>query len=483
LRPTVWAVLAASVLLSATAGIPVGFVAIKPILIDYKIGHYLCHDNHHNNTTASSIDNSTSRSNDDDDSYHEKFHDEKEADTDANACDAQTLWLNLTFIIAAGGVNALAIVIGVIVDYFGRRTAIRINSVLWVVSCFLFGVIEWCPPYLDLIVICLSSLGMMSAGAGIFLSCLTLADGGTKDGWFSAGLIISILTITWDVSASVYWVFSLLHKHAHLSLTAIFMGYSGIAGVPLLAFAFFVMPLSPRIQVKWPRTEFRSAVFWCASGFMASLVLHQYFYMATLEEETNWIDHETKSKTSRQTFVFSIFLFALAPLSLLLGWLGNMFNSEGSVVVLVALAAVFGALSCVPVDWLQYVTYSVFVPWRIFTFVAVSGYVMKTWDASVFGRLYGAILTIAGLTVFLSYAIDYIATKPLGGSYLWPNVALTSADLVTGAVFLVAMVLHRRRFGGGRSMDGKDGYEEAGSGREVSEATLPETSDTLSINI
>ena len=153
-------------------------------------------------------------------------------------CAEQLVRLDLMFTIAASATNVSALLIGWVLDTHGPKVSAMVGSVLFLGGCLLFG---FAGPTRDFYFPGLTLLAI--GGPFIFMSTIHLSRSFPK----RAGLIMSVLTGSFDASSSVFVAFKELHHRLGLSLSILFLSY---CVVPVSAFLY---ALDAQATIRWHR--------------------------------------------------------------------------------------------------------------------------------------------------------------------------------------------------------------------------------------
>jgi hypothetical protein len=137
--------------------------------------------------------------------------------------------------------------------------------------------------------------------------------------------------------------------------------------------------------------------------------------------------------------------------------------------VLVSIATTIGVLGLIENSYLAaYINVLLFVAYRPFYYTVVSDYCAKVFGVETFGKVYGAVICLAGLFNFSQAALDTITYRLCGGDPRPANAVLLAAAVVVG-VALVAFVRNR-----GREERREILKQEARAAREGGECLWPE---------
>lgn len=112
--------------------------------------------------------------------------------------------------------------------------------------------------------------------------------------------------------------------------------------------------------------------------------------------------------------------------------------------LLVVIASVIGVSGVLPFTWAAYLNIALFVLYRPLYYTAVSDYAAKVFGFHTFGKVYGLIITIAGLLNLSQTGLDALTQKMFGRDPLPVNLILLFLVLIVGSV-LVGYVWHQSR--------------------------------------
>ncbi|KAL6855427.1 hypothetical protein ACO1O0_006573 [Amphichorda felina] len=105
-----------------------------------------------------------------------------------------------------------------------------------------------------------------------------------------------------------------------------------------------------------------------------------------------------------------------------------------------------GLFNCLPYAWAGYVTVVAFVLFRPLYYSAMSDYAAKVFGFETFGRIYGTIICIAGLTNFAQSGLDALTYGPLDGNPVPINIALGVSGGIVGISLTAYIYVNGRVF-------------------------------------
>lgn len=152
------------------SGIIFGFASLKPVLIAEGVYRELCSP--------------------DDEGGHD------------TPCAKQDLRLNFFFIIGSISTNVSALLVGAVLDRYGRRTCYIVSTVLLAVGCILMGYAFAIPEFDGYLA---GNLFLGCGGTFLFVPSFQLASAFPK----RTGLIVALITGAFDTSAAVFLFYRL----------------------------------------------------------------------------------------------------------------------------------------------------------------------------------------------------------------------------------------------------------------------------------
>lgn len=112
--------------------------------------------------------------------------------------------------------------------------------------------------------------------------------------------------------------------------------------------------------------------------------------------------------------------------------------------VLTLVIIALGVFNCLPYAWAGYTTVVIFVIFRPFYYSAMSDYATKVFGFATFGRIYGTLNCVSGLTSFAQSGLDVLTHGLLHGDPTPINIAFLVAGALAG-IYLTAFVAVKGR--------------------------------------
>ena len=113
--------------------------------------------------------------------------------------------------------------------------------------------------------------------------------------------------------------------------------------------------------------------------------------------------------------------------------------------ILATIGATWGLFSTIPVWWLQFFTYIIFIPYRVYMYICMNSYFLNAYEPQHFGRINGIVLLLVGITSFAAYPLNYVELSYFEGNFFWINFILTAATYLS-TIFVVIIMHNRRTF-------------------------------------
>ncbi|CCX31484.1 major facilitator superfamily domain-containing protein [Pyronema domesticum] len=467
------------------AGIVFGYAALKPILISEGVYRDKC--------TSEEIANGT------------------------RVCYQQGMRLNFMFTIAAVATNVCALLVGTILDQYGPRVAGVIGSFLFAAGCtgMAFGrnitVIDPYPiSYLLMAVggpfIFIPSFHLANAfprHSGMILSLLTGAFDAssaifllyrllyqylgqiTLRQWFLAYLFVPLLILFTQLLIMPKISYKTCSELS--SQAAVESDLSTNPSVPVIQRSAaseiaseidallggpdgdFKRTPSHHLKLDDRETagvwgvlhdvpvsqQLRSFWFWGIAGFTIIQMLRINYFVATVRTQYEFLFHNYEDAITLNTFFdIALPLGGLAAIP----FIGIVLDSLSTLTVLsvlVTTATTIGVLGLVENSYIAaYANVILFVMYRPFYYTVVSDYCAKVFGTETFGKVYGAVICLAGLFGLSQQGLDWV-TYHAGGDPRAVNAGLLMAGVLIGAA-VVGWVAKGGRRGkrGARESDG-----------------------------
>ncbi|KAI5861820.1 MFS general substrate transporter [Durotheca rogersii] len=156
------------------------------------------------------------------------------------------------------------------------------------------------------------------------------------------------------------------------------------------------------------------------------------YFVATVREQYEVIfGSEAEAAALNHFFDVALPLGGIASVPLT----GAVLDRTSTVTVLAALvglAALIGVLGVLPDARAAYAGVGLFVAYRPFYYTAVSDYSAKVFGFATFGRVYGAVICLAGLFNLSQSALDLLRHRASAGDPVPVNLLLLAVGLVVG---------------------------------------------------
>ncbi|KAF5662711.1 hypothetical protein FHETE_7817 [Fusarium heterosporum] len=114
--------------------------------------------------------------------------------------------------------------------------------------------------------------------------------------------------------------------------------------------------------------------------------------------------------------------------------------------VLTVFIIVIGVLNCLSYLWAGYLTVIAFVIFRPLYYSAISDYATKVFGFATFGRIYGTITCISGVTQLSQSGLDALTHGPLQNNPTPINATLGGAGAIVGLVLTIFVAVKGRSF-------------------------------------
>lgn len=414
-----------------TAGVIIGYGQLYPLLIDSGVYHSKC-----GNTPNSDV------------------------------CDAQNSALSQLFTVGASVSIFIQAPSGIILDFLGPRITCWTGLALFIPGCFVFAFAEQMKSVNGYMI----GFQLLAAGGPfVFISALPVSQLWPD----RKALILMMINGVYGGGAFVFFLFSILYEHAHISLKYLFIGY-GVVGVIFAVIAGFVWPrrgyastpdpnrsLQDEEKRSAPTTkeilqktlkDIRSVHFIYMALFVAFLVYKSNFFLSTYDIQFAY--HMSSSQAAKYVNVFGVLLPGIGILAGPIGLIFDKFGVHAGLVMVIVLstacsvcgllvqsAQIFAAFQIV-----RMILFSIYFPmiYGIWAFAIMSFYGNLN-----FGALYGTIAICAGI-------VNLFATNPAGDyalrhhSYTFINLlfACIGAAFVIYPVIMLFVIIFRRKRSG-----------------------------------
>ncbi|KAG9256217.1 major facilitator superfamily domain-containing protein [Emericellopsis atlantica] len=171
-------------------------------------------------------------------------------------------------------------------------------------------------------------------------------------------------------------------------------------------------------------------------NYFIATIQSQYVYMLKDEEAATQINHFFDA-------ALPIGGIAATPF---IGIILNRLSVASIAGLLTAFIIAIGALNCLPFVWAGYSTVILFVLFRPLYYSAISDYAAKVFGFASFGRIYGTVVCISGLSNFAQTAIDALVFGPLHGNPVPVNIGLGACGAIVGLALTTYVAIKGRVF-------------------------------------
>ncbi|KFY48813.1 hypothetical protein V495_01017 [Pseudogymnoascus sp. VKM F-4514 (FW-929)] len=461
------------------SGIVFGYAALKPILISEGVYRELCTD--------------------------------EELKEGVHVCLEQDIRLNFFFTLASITTNLSALPVGAILDRFGPRVcgiaggiSLAAGSIL---MSYAFGIPEF-DGYL------LANFFLALGGTFIFVPSFQIANAFPK----YSGLIVAIITGSFDASASVFLFYRLAYEATHHAFgpDRFFLSYT-LVPILIILSQLTVMPSQsyhtiPQLERKMEKaqdatrdvhtsddevgsgaelTRIRSAredtrlskiqklddlmgdederqqkaereeerkvtsAVWGALHGKSALeqirtpwfilitlltalqMLRMNYFIATIRSQYGYmLDSESRARDINHFFDVALPIGGVISTPFI-GICLDRLSVPAVLGIMVGLISIVGVLNAIPFEWAAYSTVCLFVILRPFYYSAMSDYAAKVFGFATFGKVYGAIIFLSGISIFSQYGIEALTAGPFDGNPTPVNVAMAGAGFVVGSVLVI----------------------------------------------
>jgi len=347
-------------------------------------------------------------------------------------CESQELRLSFIFSLGTALLNIAGLPSGTLLDFCGPKITAVFASAALSFGLILFALGD------------VSTTGSLCYALGFpvisvmgqlcFIPCISFANYFPKN----SGLVTSMFVGSFDASSLVFVLLAGIYWNFGVSMRHIFLGYAIIPFVLGIAMAFIypwhVVHLG---QIKQPlREKTRPLVvverslehlnFWqqvrtwqfiLAAWALSVYMVRINFFIQTIANQVTKVPETADFKT----LAFSLMLPAGGVVSIpLIGYVTDKYSLATSWFVMFASFLAFEILFAIRTlfdPYLCILSFVFFVACRPLLYTLGAVHMSRIFGFQTFGRLYGLLFTIAGLTNLLQYPLDYIAQAHFGGSY------------------------------------------------------------------
>ncbi|TGZ80654.1 MFS general substrate transporter [Ascodesmis nigricans] len=186
--------------------------------------------------------------------------------------------------------------------------------------------------------------------------------------------------------------------------------------------------------------------FWGIAGFTIVQMTRINYFVATIRPQYEFLLGSYDSSVRINSF-FDIAL----PIGGLLAipFIGVVLDSLSTFTVLttlVTIASTIGILGLIPGSWVAaYMNILLFCAYRPFYYTVVSDYCAKVFGVRTFGKIYGAVICMAGLFNLSQAALDALVHRVFGGDPRPVNAALLVLAVIVGMALCAFVAREGRR--------------------------------------
>ncbi|KAG5805365.1 hypothetical protein H9Q71_010065 [Fusarium xylarioides] len=400
-------------------------------------------------------------------------------------CAEQDMRLNLLFISASISANVSSLLGGSVLDRFGRRVCWFVSSVLLTLGSLMMAISFSHPGFHGYLI---GNILLAFGGTFIFVSSYQLANAFPK----YSGLIVALVTGAFDASAAVFLFYRMAYEASggSFSLDKFFYGYISVPVAILLA-EFLWMPAHSRVRSA--RAEQRKAklakieelagdsqergervreeegrqetsgVWGVLHGmpahkqmmtpwFILILVLtilqmiRMNYFIAGVRSQYRYMLGSDKAAERINEFFDAALPIGGVAATPFIGILLNNLSVPATFSVLTVFIIVIGVLNCIPNIIAGYFTVVTFVFFRPLYYSAVSDYATKVFGFATFGRIYGTVTCISGITQLIQSGLDALTHGPLHDDPTPVNAALGAAGALVGLILTIFITVKGRVF-------------------------------------
>ncbi|KAI1337688.1 amino acid transporter [Xylariaceae sp. FL0016] len=481
----------ATILCCLASGIVFGFASLKPILIAEGVYGELC-----------------------------DATDRLDSGADLVPCPDQDLRLNLFFVSASIVTNTSSLVVGWVLDRFGRRTCYNASAIFLAIGSILLGYAFAIPEFDGYV---LGNIFLALGGTFLFIPSFQLANAFPK----YSSTIVATITGAFDASAAVLlfyrWVYE--SSEGRVAPNQFFFAYL-IVPLILLAGEWTLMPrdayhTTPELEHKIEKAqdatldvhdsdeeiesptelrrvrsfradhrhdkldriegilgdaEFReelahkeeerqvTAGVWgilhglpaqnqmMTGWFLGILLLtilqmlRMNYFIATIRSQYRYLlDSDEAAEAINDFFDIALPVGGVVATPFI-GALLDHLSVASLVGTLTVYIAVIGILNCLPYLWAGYATVILFVLFRPLYYSAISDYTTKIFGFATFGRVYGTIICLSGLTNFSQSGLDRLTHGVLGNDPTVVNISFAVSGTAIGIALTLYVMITGRRY-------------------------------------
>ena len=177
--------------------------------------------------------------------------------------------------------------------------------------------------------------------------------------------------------------------------------------------------------------------FWGIAGFTIIQMTRINYFVATIQPQYEFLLHSYPESVRINTFFdIALPLGGLAAIPFI-GMVLDTFSTLTVLTVLVTSATTIGVLGLLESSHVAaYANVVLFCAYRPFYYTVVSDYCAKVFGVATFGKVYGAVICLAGLFNFSQALLDAITYRLCDGDPRPANAVLLGAAIVVGAALI-----------------------------------------------
>lgn len=183
--------------------------------------------------------------------------------------------------------------------------------------------------------------------------------------------------------------------------------------------------------------QLRSFWFWGIAMFTVVQMSRINYFVATIRPQYEYLLHSYPASVQINTFFdIALPLGGLAAIPFI-GMVLDSFSVLTVLTILVSVATTIGVLGLIENSWFAaYANILLFVAYRPFYYTVVSDYCVKVFGIATFGKIYGAVICLAGLFNFSQAAMDTVTYRMFEGDPRPVNAVLLGLAVAVGVALV-----------------------------------------------
>lgn len=182
--------------------------------------------------------------------------------------------------------------------------------------------------------------------------------------------------------------------------------------------------------------QIRSPWFILITLFTVLQMLRINYFVATIRSQYDYLLSPELARRLNEVFDLALPAGGLIAIPFIGTVLDNV-PTRMVLFLLVMVSAIIGILGCIPGSMgAGYANIALFVLYRPFYYTAVSDYAAKVFGFQTFGKVYGLIICLAGISNFAQTGLDALTFKVFGRNPIPVNAILTVAVIVVGTALV-----------------------------------------------